>query len=73
MSRPVAKRCKSTFSGSDKSGLTCKNIENLAHAIPIFVFYKGYRYEDELGSRKIATVPPQWCQKACWYFLMFTE
>jgi hypothetical protein len=23
----------------------------------IFVFYKGYIYEDELGSRKIATVP----------------
>jgi hypothetical protein len=27
---------------------------------------KGYRYEDELGSKKIATVPRQRCQKACW-------
>jgi hypothetical protein len=30
---------------------------------------KGYIYEDELGSKKIATVPQQWRQKARWYFL----
>ena len=34
---------------------------------------KGYRYEDELGSKKITTVPRQRRQKACWYFLMSTE
>jgi hypothetical protein len=43
----------------------------------LFCFYKrkdkGYRYEDELGSKKIATGPWQRCQKACWYFLTFTE
>jgi hypothetical protein len=41
----------------------------------IFCFYKkkGYRYEDELGSKKIATIPRQWRQKACWYFLMSTK
>jgi len=33
-----------------------------------FCFYKKkrYRYEDELGSKKIATVPWQRCQKAYW-------
>ena len=34
---------------------------------------KGYRYEDELGSKKIETVPWQRCQKVCWYFLTQTE
>jgi hypothetical protein len=34
---------------------------------------KGYRYEDELGLKKIATVPRQRCQKACWYFLTSIE
>jgi hypothetical protein len=38
----------------------------------MFVF-KGYRYEDELGSKKIATVPWQRHQKACWYFLTNAE
>jgi hypothetical protein len=39
------------------------------------VFYKnkGYRYKDELRSKKIATIPWQWCQKDCWYFLTFTK
>ena len=39
----------------------------------VFIKRKGYRYEDELGSKKIATVPWQWRQKACWYFLTSTE
>jgi hypothetical protein len=36
-----------------------------------FCFYKkkGYRYEDELGSKKIATVPRQRRQKSSWYFV----
>ena len=39
-----------------------------------FVFLnERYRYEDELGSKKIATVPQQRRQKACWYFLTFTK
>jgi hypothetical protein len=40
-----------------------------------FCFYKkkGYIYEDELGSKKIATIPQQRCQKACWYFLTNAE
>ena len=43
--------------------------------IKLFCFYKnkGYRYEDELGSKKIATVPWQRRQKACWYFLTSIE
>jgi hypothetical protein len=40
-----------------------------------FCFYKkkGYRYEDELGSKKIATVPQQWRHNAYWYFLTNVE
>jgi hypothetical protein len=37
------------------------------------VFLKGYRYEDKLGSKEIATVPQQRRQKAYWYFLTNTE
>jgi len=41
----------------------------------LFCFYKnkGYKYKDELGLKKIATIPQQQCQKACWYFLTFIE
>jgi hypothetical protein len=38
----------------------------------VFIKIKGYRYEGELGSKKIATVPQQWRQKTCWYFLTQT-
>jgi hypothetical protein len=40
-----------------------------------FCFYKKKRnrYEDELGSKKIAIVPLQRRKKACWYFLAKTE
>jgi hypothetical protein len=39
-----------------------------------FCFYKkGYRYEDKIGLKKIATVPRQRRQKACWYFLTNAE
>jgi hypothetical protein len=36
-----------------------------------FCFYKkkGYRYEDELGLKEIATIPRQWCQKCLLIFL----
>jgi len=36
-----------------------------------FCFYKKkrYRYEDELGSKKMATIPRQWRQKCLLVFL----
>jgi hypothetical protein len=39
-----------------------------------FVFKnKLYKYVDKLGSKKIATIPLQQCQKAYWYFLTNAE
>ena len=42
----------------------------------LFCFYKnkGYKYEDELGSKKIQQpFPDNGARNACWYFLMQIE
>jgi hypothetical protein len=48
------------------------------HGENIFVFFyvekKRYRYEDELGSKKIRQpIPDNSARNGCWYFLTHTE